>query len=82
MRTRERKQQNPSAPRPARTDVEWLRHNSGAITRRYSQKWIAVYHGSVVASGDNPDLVRQQASMIVGHERFLMTHVEKGMVIL
>jgi hypothetical protein len=81
MRSRE-KRGEPSKAHPDMSNAEWLKRHSRDIVRRYPNQWVAVYHQSVVAHGPHAELVRQNASAIVGHSRFLMKYVEKGLVIL
>jgi len=82
MRIREKRKEFPSAGHPGVSNASWIRRHSREIVSRYAGEWIAVYHNSVIAHGHNPQLVRQNASAIVGHTRFLMKHIDKGMVIL
>ncbi|MBX7151950.1 hypothetical protein K1X84_09945 [bacterium] len=72
----------PSKPGSHRSDHEWLRMNSEMITKRYANQWIAVYKQSIIAHGDNPEMVRQNAQLIAGHDSFALKHIEKGIVIL
>lgn len=82
MRSREKSVEDPPRARPDLSNAEWLKRHSHEIVRRYANQWIAVYHHSVIAHGPNPELVRQNASNIVGHTRFLLKYIERGLVIL
>ena len=82
MKSSQNQSKQPTKPGRHVSDMEWLKTNSPVITKKYARQWIAVYNHSVIASGMNPEIVRQNAMMILGHSHFTMRHIEKGILIL
>jgi len=82
MKSAQNHRKQPTKPGRHVSDMEWLKANSQVITKKYTRQWIAVYNQSVIASGVNPEIVRQNAMMILGHGHFTMRHIEKGILIL
>lgn len=63
-------------------DAAWIRDNWNRISKIYARQWIAVFHGSVIANGTNPEIVHLNAKEIAGGAPFTMKYVEKGIVII
>lgn len=76
--------QNKERPQKAPVSVSdqlWVRDNWNTISKRYSRQWIAVFHGSVIANGTNPEIVQLNAKEIAGNVPMVMKYVEKGIYI-
>ncbi len=76
--------QNKGRPQKAPVSVSdhsWVRDNWSRISKNYMRQWIAVYHGSVIANGTNPEIVHLNAKEIAGEVPFVMKYIEKGIYI-
>ena len=60
------------------SDLEWVRNNWNSISKRYARQWIAVFQGSVIANGNNPEIVQLNATEIAGDVPFTVKYITKG----
>lgn len=64
------------------SDTAWIRDNWDMISKNYARRWIAVFQGSVIASGSDPGIVNLNAKEIAGNVPFTMKYIEKGIMVL
>ena len=60
------------------SDSAWVRDHWNTISKRYAGQYIAVFHGSVIANGNNPEIVQLNAREIAGDVRFTLKYIAKG----
>ena len=60
----------------------WIKANWDMIAKHYSGQWIAVFEESVIANGNNPEIVHLNAMEIAGDVLFTVKYIEKGIIIL
>ncbi len=58
------------------TDFAWLAEHSLEIYEKYAGRWIAVFNGAVIATGDTADEAARAADMNHQGELYILEWIE------